>query len=91
MGICVRKLTTHPPGTIDHHQRHHHPDGVAGLKPEEIDQDPFHVNPKGVVSSLPFIELAGVRDLNNAICRIRHACQWVVGVQKGARQNGCRL
>ena len=60
MGICVSRMNT--PAIKDHHQRHHHPDGVAGLKPEEIDHDPFHANPNGVVSSLPFIELAGVSE-----------------------------
>ena len=72
MGICVSRMTT--PVAIDHyHQQrhhHHHPDGVAGLKPEEIDHDPFHANPNGVVSTLPFIELAGVSeedDLHNVM------------------------
>ena len=70
MGICVSRMTT--PVAIDHYhqQRHHHPDGVAGLKPEEIDHDPFHANPNGVVSTLPFIELAGVSeedDLHNVM------------------------
>ena len=72
MGICVSRMTT--PVAIDHYhqQRHHHqhPDGVAGLKPEEIDHDPFHAEPNGVVSTLPFIELAGVSeedDLHNVV------------------------
>ena len=67
MGICVSREAPHP-GLTDHRQRHQHPQGVAGLKPEEIDQDPKHVTPHGVVSSLPFIEL-GVReaDLYNVV------------------------
>ena len=59
MGICVSKAAPSP-GNRDHHQRHHHPQGVAGLKPNEVDHDPEHATPNGVVTSLPFIEL-GVR------------------------------
>lgn len=62
MGICVSRIA--PPVTKDNHQRQHHqhPDGVAGLNPQEIDHDPLHANPNGVVSSLPFIELGGVSE-----------------------------
>ena len=62
MGICVSREVSYP-GLSDHHQRHQHPQGVAGLKPEEIDHEPEHVTPKGVVTSMPFIEL-GVRENN---------------------------
>ena len=67
MGICVSREAPHQ-GLTDHRQRQQHPQGVAGLKTEEIDQDPKHVTPHGVVSSLPFIEL-GVReaDLHNVV------------------------
>ena len=60
MGICVSREVSYP-GLPDHHQRHQHPQGVAGLKPEEIDHEPQHVTPNGVVTSLPFIEV-GVRE-----------------------------
>ena len=57
MGICVTKQGSSLSLTADPHIRRQHPQGVAGLKIEEIDHEPEHHNPKGAVPTLPFIEM----------------------------------